>query len=198
METIRAFIAIELPAAIRQQLDALERQIQAAAGEPARRAVRWVPAGNIHLTLKFLGEEPAAKLAPLAELLQRESARVAPFEMQVGELGAFPNLRRPRVIWVGTQAPPALLALQQAIEAGARRLGYPAEERGFSPHLTLGRVNQSARAEETAPLARALGEMKVGSLGSLPVTAVHLFRSDLRSGGPVYTVLQRFPLSQTA
>jgi RNA 2',3'-cyclic 3'-phosphodiesterase len=195
MEAIRTFIAIELPDSIRQQLNQIELQIQAKAGEAGRRGVRWVPTGNMHLTLKFLGEVSTANIQALAGMLQTEAGRYAPFDFTIGELGAFPNARRPRVIWVGADAPAALMGLQKAIEAETRLLGYPAEERPFSPHLTLGRIAQNAHSEEVAQVARALGEMKVGRLGVVRVEKVHLFKSDLRPSGAVYTSLHSFQLS---
>ncbi len=198
MEAIRAFVAIELPETLRQKLDAVEQQIQAQAGGSRHRAVRWVPASNMHLTLKFLGEVSTANMQSLARMLQREAARHAPFTIQVGGLGAFPNPRRPRVIWVGTQAPPDLESLQKAIEAETQQLGYPAEERPFSPHLTLGRISQNARPEEVSQVAKALSEVEVGVLGEVRVEQVHLFRSDLHPSGAVYTALYHFPLKANA
>ncbi len=194
MDAIRAFIAIELPADVRQQLGAIEKKIQGQAGESARKAVRWVPADNMHLTLKFLGEVSTGNVQELARMLQGEANRHTSFELTIGGLGAFPNARRPRVIWIGTEAPAELSVLQKAIEAETRRLGYPAEERPFSPHLTLGRIAQNARPDEIAQVARALGEMTVGTLGQVRVDRIHLFRSDLRPSGAVYTSLYDFPL----
>ncbi len=194
MEAIRAFIAIELPEDVRQQLDSMEQQIQARAGEVARRAVRWVPAGNMHLTLKFLGEVSTGNLQSLSRMLQNVAGQHTQFDMVIGGLGAFPNVRRPRVIWVGTEAPAELSALQRAIEAETHKLGYPVEERPFSPHLTLGRISQNAHPEEVAQVARALSEVKIGELGRVHVSQLHLFRSDLRPSGAVYTSLYSFPL----
>ncbi len=194
MDAIRAFIAIELPEPIRQQLDQIEKQVQERAGEAGRKAVRWVPASNMHLTLKFLGEVSTANVQTLARMLQNEASRHKGFELTIGGLGAFPNVRRPRVVWVGTEAPNDLSVLQKAIEAETRQLGYPAEERPFSPHLTLGRISQNARPEEVTQVAKVLGEMKVGELGRVRVEHLHLFRSDLKPSGAVYTSLYKFKL----
>jgi RNA 2',3'-cyclic 3'-phosphodiesterase len=198
MEAIRAFIAIEIPAGVRQQLDAVEKQIQTRAGEVARRAVRWVPVANMHLTLKFLGEVSTGNVHALARMLEAEANRYHPFEMIIGGLGAFPNMRRPQVIWVGTNVPPELSALQKAIEAETRQLGYPTEERPYSPHLTLGRITQSGRPEEIVQVAKALGEMQIGELARVQVERIHLFHSDLRPTGTIYTSLYDFPLRAAA
>lgn len=194
MEAIRAFIAIELPEDIREKIDEIEKKIQTKAGEAGKKAVRWVPTGNMHLTLKFLGEVSGGNLEALAGMLENESVRHPSFDLSIGRLGAFPNLHRPRVIWVGTEAPPELLAMQKAIESETRQLGYPSEERPFSPHLTLGRVAQNARPEEVSQIARVLGEIKVGELGVIHVENMHLFRSDLHPSGAIYTSLYRFQL----
>jgi 2'-5' RNA ligase len=198
MNAIRAFIAIELTEELRHELDLVTRQLQeqcvAAGGEAARKSVRWVPASNIHLTLKFLGEVSIANVQSLARMLKTEAMHHVPFDVEVTGLGAFPNVRRPRVIWVGSEAPANLTALQRAIEAETRALGYPAEERPFSPHLTLGRISQSATPPEATAVAQALGKVQVGSLGCMHVDTVHLFQSDLRPQGAVYTSLYSFPL----
>lgn len=194
MEAIRAFIAIELPEDIRQKLDELEKKIQARAGEAARKAVRWVPANNMHLTLKFLGEVSSGNVEALAGMLRSEAGRHASFDLTVGGLGAFPNLHRPRVIWVGVQAPVELSSLQKAIEGETRQLGYPTEDRPFSPHLTLGRIAQNARPEEVAQIARGVEDIQVGELGRVRVERMHLFRSDLHPSGSIYTSLYNFQL----
>ncbi|HSO28146.1 MAG TPA: RNA 2',3'-cyclic phosphodiesterase, partial [Anaerolineales bacterium] len=112
--------------------------------------------------------------------------------------GAFPSVRRARVIWTGVQAPPDLIQLQRAIEAETARLGYAAEERGFTPHLTLGRVSRNANANDARRISQALDELQVGFLGAMRVEAVHLFRSDLKPGGAVYTRLFTAPLGLPA
>lgn len=195
-DAIRAFIAIELPPAIRQALAAIGSEIQARAGAGARKAIRWVPAENIHLTLKFLGEVSSGNLQALAGMLRNETRRHPAFGFSVGGLGAFPNPHRPRVVWVGVEAPGELSTLQRAIEAEARHLGYPAEERPFSAHLTLGRISQNARPEEVSLVSRALADVKVEKVGQVEVKQVHLFRSDLLPTGAVYSRLFSFDLGR--
>jgi RNA 2',3'-cyclic 3'-phosphodiesterase len=192
MEAIRAFIAIELPSEVRHQLDEVEKQIQVRAGEGSRKAVRWVPANNMHLTLKFLGEVSSGSIPDLARILQNAANRHSRFTITVGGLGAFPNLHRPRVIWVGTEAPAELFTLQKEIDAETRHLGYPSDERAFSPHLTLGRISQNAHPEEVSQVARVLTAMTIGELGKIQVDTLHLFRSDLRPSGAVYSSLHAF------
>jgi len=193
MAVIRAFIAIDLPVHIQQELDNISSHLK----EMCRsNAIRWVPARNIHLTLKFLGEVSSANLEMLTKLLQNETIRHRCFEISIGTLGAFPTLRRPRVIWVGVQAPNDLVALQHSIEGETVRLGYIAEERPFSAHLTLARISHNATPEEVRNTGDMLSGMKVGDLGKVWVDSVCLFRSDLQPGGAVYTPLFTAPLGR--
>ena len=194
MTVIRAFIAIELPAEIQQRLDMVARQVRGGLGGLPGSTVRWVSAENIHLTLKFLGDVSLANLDLLKEMLQAEAKEHPPFELSVGGLGAFPNLHRPRVVWVGIQAPPELAALQSGIESKMEVLGYPREEHPFSPHLTLGRVTRNANNTEARQVGDVLGATKVGFLGVVRAGEVRLFKSDLKPGGSVYTCLFTAPL----
>jgi len=195
MSVIRAFIAIELTAEIQNRLDevitAFKKQLN---GVP----VRWVPAGNIHLTLKFLGDVSMANLKILTDILITEVAGHRPFEVSVGGAGAFPSNRRPRVIWVGVEAPSELALIQSGIEAAMARLGYPREDRPFSPHLTVGRVSRNANSDDTHMISKVLETSRVGFLGAACVQEICLFRSDLHPTGAVYTRIYNAPLSQSA
>jgi 2'-5' RNA ligase len=191
MAVIRAFIAIELSVEIRRSLDQVSSQLRhSLKGAP----VRWVPADNIHLTLKFLGNVSVANLDLLKEVVRNDVARHSPFELSVGELGAFPSIHRPRVIVVRVQAPAELGQMQRGLEEQTRRLGYDPEERPFSPHLTLGRVSRNASTNEVAQLGKMLESARVGFLGAIQVSSVHLFRSDLQPSGAIYTSLLSAPL----
>lgn len=194
MNVIRAFIAIHLPSEIRHNLEQVLKDLYS---RWPQAPVRWVPAGNIHLTLKFLGEVSTANLPLLIKSLAAEAARRPAFEISVGGLGAFPSLRRPRVVWVGVEAPPELGALQHGVEAEMAHLGYAPEERAFSPHLTLGRVARNVSPDEQTRLSALLSAAKVGFLGAVRVQNIQLFRSDLQPSGAVYTSLFSAPLADT-
>jgi len=183
---LRSFIAIEIPTDVQ---DAMDRSTAALKKALARPLVRWVAAHNVHLTLKFLGDVSPANLELLAQALKFEAGQHASFSLSIGGLGVFPNLRRPRIVWIGIEAPAALQALQRGIEAAAARLGYEPENRPFSPHLTIGRVNQNASAAEVQQIRAALEQTRVGALGAVTVEAVQIFKSDLQPGGAVYTHL---------
>lgn len=186
MNVIRAFIAITLSEEVHHGLEQVLRDLKTRVPE---KVVRWVPAGNIHLTIKFLGDVSLASLEMLTNMLRNEAARHSPFEFSVGGLGAFPSARRPRVVWVGVEAPTELGGLQRGVEAEMARLGYAPEERPFSPHLTLGRVSRNAASEGLRQLSNVLESYKVGFIGVTRVQAIHLFRSDLQPSGAVYTRL---------
>lgn len=157
--------------------------------------VRWVPAANLHLTLKFLGDVSPANLQFVTQMLAREAGQCPCFSLRIGGTGAFPNSRRPRVIWVGIQAPESLRSLYRSLEAACTRLGYPPEERAFSPHLTLGRVRQTAGPADLQRIHAALEASQVGPIGAVNVTSAQLMKSELKPTGSVYTRLFSAPLA---
>jgi 2'-5' RNA ligase len=193
MSVIRAFIAIALPPDIQECLQLVSTNLKEQLGE---KAVRWVPVENIHLTLKFLGDVSVANLDVLKEIISAEAASHKPMEFSVGRLGAFPKARRPRVIWVGVEAPSELFALQRGIEARTTRVGYPPDERDFSPHLTLGRVTRTASPGEVRKIGDVLSSSSVGFLGAARVQTLHLFKSDLQPSGAVYSKMFSAPLGE--
>jgi 2'-5' RNA ligase len=186
MSVIRAFIAIDLTLEIIQHLEQVSTQLKKRLeGVP----VRWVPVDNIHLTLKFLGDVSLANVDMLKKILQTEVEGHHVFEISVGGLGAFPSLHRPRVVWVGVEAPAELTAVQNGVESAMARLGYAREERPFSPHLTLGRVSRNAVGRDERLIGEAIEAVKLGFLGVARVNEVHLYKSDLLPNGAVYTRL---------
>ena len=191
METIRAFIAIELPASIQKKLGEVIDGLKSQNTD----VIRWVSPHNIHITLKFLGDVSTNNLQVLTQILGSEVSRYHAFEITVGGLGAFPNLRQPRVVWVGVQAPPILESMQRGIEGETRRMGYVAEERPFSPHLTVGRMSHNATQDDIRQIAVILSNTRVKELGAVLVETVRLYKSDLQPGGAVYTVMDSAQLS---
>jgi 2'-5' RNA ligase len=184
MSVIRAFIAIDLSPEIHQRLNEVLENYKRQLGTTP---IRWVAVMNIHLTMKFLGDLSLSNLNILTDMIQTEVSSHHQFEISVGGSGAYPNNRQPRVIWVGVEAPQELVAVQNGIESAAARLGYAREERAFSPHLTLGRVSRNATSQDLKTIAQTLEKTRVGFLGAIWVDKVHLYRSDLRPTGAVYT-----------
>lgn len=191
MSLLRTFIAVEIP-------PQLQKQIQQET-EPLRRAigsslVRWVPAQNMHLTLKFLGDVSPASVDRLSQMLLTEADSHTAFDMEISGLGSFPSLRQARVLFIGIQAPAELEALNRGIESACARLGYASEDRDFHPHLTLGRVKQNSSALDQQKIRRALEETKIDSLGTARVNSVHLYKSDLKPSGSVYIQIFSAPI----
>jgi 2'-5' RNA ligase len=185
MDGVRTFIAIELTPEILDKLGNLQARIREAVPPGL---VRWVQPQGIHLTLKFLGEVPSSKVDDVAAAVQKAGASYAPFTLQVGGTGCFPNVHRPRVVWVGVQESSGTLQkLQGEIERAMVPLGYPPEGRGFHPHLTLGRVKGGSR-DALEALGQYVHRANV-QVGQMAVSAVHVMRSDLLPGGAVYTAL---------
>lgn len=191
MSLVRAFIAAELPDSLQDAVAVSTAGLQAELGPDL---VRWVPRRNIHLTLKFLGDVSPSNLDLIMHVLAVEAARHEPFDMLVEGIGAFPNARRPRVLWIGLKGPSTLVSLQHELDSATARLGYKSEERGYAPHLTIGRVRPTAGVSAQQRIGEGLVHAHVGNLGMLHVGAVHLFKSDLGSTGPVYTRLLTAPL----
>lgn len=192
MEIIRAFIAIPLPEPVLDELAALQRRLEK---RIPSRSVRWVRPGGIHLTLKFLGDTPTDKVPEIKRALTAVARHAPPCTFSVGELGCFPNAHRPRVVWVGVQeATGRLAALQDAIEEVMAPLGYPPEGRGFTPHLTLGRMRRGTSSSDVARVGEIVTETKVGSLGEVSAAHFALIRSVLKPTGAEYTPLEEFLL----
>lgn len=193
MSRLRAFIAVDLPLEIRQNIQHATSNLRRDTGS----LVRWVAVENMHLTLKFLGDIPSANVEALTQMIHAQADSFICFDIHLTGIGSFPGSKRPRVIYIGIQAPAALEAFQRQLESAARRLGYDPEERAFTPHLTIGRVRQHVRADEQQRLRRALEESTIDSLGTARVNSVHLYKSDLKPNGPIYTKLYSANLRKT-
>ena len=185
-EQIRSFIAIELPEEVRRGLAKLRSELERA----EHRFVKWVDSEGIHLTLKFLGNIPFRQVTEVTKAIEEAAQGISPFHLEISGLGAFPNLKQPRVLWVGIGGEiDTLLRLQQNIDFALASLGFAKEERSFMPHLTLARIRQGA-----SPLERKnFGELAMSASfeGSYPIDAkaVSLMRSQLTPEGAIYTRL---------
>lgn len=190
MSLLRAFIALEIPAKVQKDIYHATSILRSGVGS----LIRWVPAENMHLTLKFLGDISPANVEFLTQMIRTEADAYHCFEIRLTGLGTFPNSKRPRVIYIGIQAPTELESLQHGIESAARRLGYESDPnvgRSFSPHLTIGRVKHVLRIStaDQQNIRRTLEETKIDSLGTARVDSVNLYKSDLKPTGSVYTKL---------
>jgi 2'-5' RNA ligase len=186
MEQLRCFIAIELPAGVKKGL----RELQSRLKSESRAPIKWVDPENIHLTLKFLGNVAADKVDAIAEAMTEAVQGTAPFPLKISELGVFPNPRKVQIVWVGVGGELERLAgLQRRIESALEKLGFAAEKRRFTPHLTLARLRDQATASEREGLGRLIGQTEFDSAGEFGVDSVKLIKSQLTREGPIYTTL---------
>ena len=185
---MRLFVAVNLPEEINTRLGAVQDQLRAAQAD-----VSWVRPGNVHLTLKFLGETEAGRLERIRVALGETARGHTPFAFDLTGAGSFGG-RAPRVVWVGVErgAEP-LTRLAEGVEVAMAALGFPREKRAFTAHLTLGRVRSPRNAEK---LLAALGEWRRERFGSVSVGQFDLMESQLDPRGSIYTVRQSFPLAR--
>jgi len=191
-ETWRLFIAIPLPDAVIAVLDEAQRALKKVVPP---RTVTWVAPSNIHLTLKFLGEVPVDQHDMIAQALSRAAEEHGGLTLGTAGLGCFPNSHSPRVVWVGLGGDKdALHQLRDSVERAIAPLGYPTENRPFSPHLTLGRIRRDAARADAQRLGGIVREAVAPRAVDWPVTELILFRSELKPGCTDYTKLHRAPL----
>lgn len=193
MEQVRCFIAIELPEEVKRGLRELQAQLKAGSQAP----IKWVDPANIHLTLKFLGNVAADRIGEITTAMTQAVQGTSHFSLEVKELGVFPNPRRVQIVWVGVSGETEKLArLQQRIESNLEKLGFPAEGRRFTPHLTLARLRDRATPDERAKLGQLIVETEFDAARSFMVDSVKLMQSQLTREGPIYTCLSSAALDK--
>lgn len=174
---MRLFVAVPVSEPAREQILRLLSQLRGASWP-----VRWVHDEGLHMTLKFFGEVGAERLDVIAEALRFAAGGAGTLPLQLGDLGAFPTRSRPRVLWVGVNAPAALELLQDRIERGCEAIGFPPEGAPFQPHITLGRVREGQRLPPGGLDQHANNFDRVQFIGQELV----LYESVLTTGGPRY------------
>jgi len=180
---MRLFVALEIPSTVRENLASLLESLRAVSPQ-----TRWVRLENLHVTLKFIGEVPQAKLAGIRGALAGVRSE-QPVTLDFRGLGFFPNEKRPRVFWAGIEASPNLKTLAADIEGATEKLGIPREPRPFSPHLTLARFEPPRLPER---LCAAIRENAAREFSSLRTNKFHLIESKLKSSGAEYTTVESF------
>ena len=185
-QQIRSFIAIELPEEARKGLAKLRKGLE----RDDHRFVKWVDPGGIHLTLKFLGNIPSSQVTKVAETMGKAVQGISSFHLEISGLGAFPNLKQARVLWVGVGGElDQLSSLQGKIDTALAALGFPKEERPFVPHLTLARIREGASAPERKGFGELVGSSSFEDKYPVEVEAIRLMRSQLTPSGALYTCL---------
>ena len=186
-ETVRTFIAIDLPPEVRAFLADCQQRLKRAGGD-----VRWVRPDLIHLTLVFLGDVPADMLADLEKSVREAAAPFGPLALRVQGTGRFPPRGLPRVVWVGIEEPTGrLVELQKALAGATAAFAEKVEDRAYAAHLTLGRVKSPRGGRD---LAAAVDAMSGQTGPTFEARELTIFRSDLSPQGPTYTPLARVAL----
>ncbi len=183
---LRCFIAVTLPAPLKQSVGKMMRSLRETGAD-----VKWIPEQNLHITLKFLGATDEEKIEEITGALRKKISPRPAFYITIGGVGSFPGGRHPRVIWVGIQEYGPLEYIYSDVEEAMTKFGYPPEDRPFSPHLTIGRVRSGKRLPE---VLKRLDELRAASFDGFEVKGVTLMKSDLKPGGAEYSSLAEIPL----
>jgi len=187
---IRAFVAVDLePQTVQKIAETIARL------RPRMPVIRWLPPTNFHLTLKFLGDIEEAKVAPIAAALERELYPFSCFTINAKGLGVFPDLKRPRILWVGLVGG-ELNALASTAEKALVPFGFAAEKKTFTPHLTIGRWRQFNGSPKE--LGDEIEKWRGHDFGRSNVDEVILFQSVLKPEGAVYRPLKTVALTKKA
>jgi 2'-5' RNA ligase len=193
MERVRSFVAIELPERLKSELIELNEHLKSG----GHTGVRWVDPRGIHLTLKFLGDVAVDRLDDITAALVKATQGISPFRLEVGGLGVFPNTRRVRVAWVGVSGEvDRLRQLQQRVESSLAGIGFPAESRGFTPHLTLARVREQVSPDERQSFGHLIESTDFRASHDIAVDTVFLMRSQLTKQGAIYSRLSSVNLGK--
>jgi len=174
--SFRAFIAVDVDCG---------PELRKAIGElkDFGKALKPVSPDNVHVTLKFLGEIHESAVPELEAIMRQAVMGVQPFNVRLVDVGVFPNLRGPRVVWVGMEGAEPLVKMASSIEDGCELIGFPKERRPFSPHLTLARVREGFKPD----LADLIKDSENKEFGVFPVKGIKLKKSVLTPAGPIYS-----------
>ncbi|HZU12612.1 MAG TPA: RNA 2',3'-cyclic phosphodiesterase [Chloroflexota bacterium] len=192
--SVRTFIAVPIPRSVQDELGRVQDNFVGHAS-----VLKWVNPDLLHITLRFLGATPAERLQAVRTAVCNAAAELAPFTLRLSGLGAFPSISRPRVVWAGLAGGAGLLELEHLydlVERGLEAHGFAAEERAFSPHITLARTRDTMTRDDRAGLAATLDNVKARTRleQTFDVDRVHVMRSDPRPAGPVYTPIATLAL----
>ncbi|MFC1864718.1 RNA 2',3'-cyclic phosphodiesterase [Chloroflexota bacterium] len=193
MEQIRSFIAIELPEELKLEISQLEARLKSG----KQPGMKWVAPDSIHLTLKFLGNIVIDRTGEITRAMEEAAKGIPPFQLEVKELGVFPNLKRVQVVWVGISGEVDKLGqLQQGIESNLARLGFAPESRPFTAHLTLARLRNQSSLDEQQRFGQLIAGTRFEAGTIIKVDAISLMRSELTREGAIYSRISSVKLKQ--
>ena len=191
MFQLRCFIAISLPEELKAKISGIKEKLKSAGAD-----VSWTRPEGMHLTLKFFGEIEDKRIPKIEKALDAVVDGISTFTLSVSGMGTFPDVRRPRVVWIGLKEEGNnLVRLHKGAEEELKKIGFPSEDRRFTPHITLGRIRSNKNIDK---LLKLIEEEKTAELGSCKVSEVHLIKSELRPSGADYTELYSVILSSGA
>jgi 2'-5' RNA ligase len=187
MDLIRSFIAFELPPDVQDQLGEFITSLKV--NNPCK--IRWLSPRNIHLTVKFLGDIYLEDIPNLITVLEGIKVEASPMETRTDKIGAFPNLNNIRVIWLGLKVPPEMNKIVDAVEHRLLDQGFPKEKRGFTSHLTLGRLSYPPPPQQRKIFTDLLTSIPSPAIKPFMIDSLTLFKSELRPTGAFYTTIHK-------
>jgi 2'-5' RNA ligase len=190
---MRTFIAVDFPPEI---ISKVAKIIEYFKTQTPEKAMKWVPVENLHLTVKFLGDVPEARLEQVENIISGSLKGIPPFKVEVGGLGIHPNKHKPRVIWLNIACEQTLMDIHQNLNHALADAGIEPDNRVYSPHLTIARIRDQTVKETRQGIGRTLAEFKVDKLGEVTINEVILYKSELTRAAPVYSPILRQPLNQ--
>ncbi|MDA8078492.1 MAG: RNA 2',3'-cyclic phosphodiesterase [Nitrospiraceae bacterium] len=183
---LRCFIAAEIPEAVKKKIGETIQFLSRTNPD-----VRWVPEGNLHITLKFLGSAEESVVEAITDSLKKNIAPYTSFYIKIAGIGFFPAGGRPRVIWIGVKDGVFMEELRKAVDSAMSAFGFPADDRPFSPHLTIGRVRSG---KGMLMLLTKIEELQGTDFGDIEIRGITVMKSELKPSGAEYSSLAEIGL----
>ena len=190
---MRTFIAIKFPPDILTKIDQITSFLTQ---QTSQAHLKWVKPDNLHLTIKFIGEIHNDTLNSIKEIISETLKRSTTFDISIKGLGMFPNQNQPRVVWLGILNSQPLSEIHSMLDQALQAVNILSSSQKYSPHLTIARIHRQATPEDARKIGQILANYQVHSLGTFTIDKIHLYRSDLRPEGPLYTPLMIVPLNK--
>jgi 2'-5' RNA ligase len=188
-KSIRSFLAVELPPEVLNEISGIQERLK----KTLQGSISWVRPSGIHLTLKFFGNIAESDIPNISLVVKNAIVNIRPFSLNVRRIGTFPDVKRPRVLWLGLDGDiDVLIRLQKEMDRGFHECGFQKEERTFKPHLTLARIKEPKGVSGLVKIVEKSEDYKAGNL---IVSSLTLFKSELTPKGAIYTKLVNFPFT---